>query len=204
MTPHRPLIAILRGIQPHEAVPVGAALVEAGIGMLEVPLNSPQPLQSIAALAAAFGQRVLVGAGTVCSSDEVDAVAAAGGRIVLSPHFDAAVVGASLRHGLFSVAGVFTATECFAALAAGASGLKLFPASVLGPGGLSALKAVLPAGTPLWAVGGVDASNLADWFRAGATACGIGSSLYRPGMTAAAVGHAAQVLVQACDAALAR
>lgn len=196
----RPLIAILRGLTPAEAVAVGEALLAAGIDRLEVPLNSPEPFESIARLARALEGRALVGAGTVLTPDEVARVAAAGGRLVVSPNTDAAVIRASKAAGLTSLPGAFTATESFAALAAGADGLKLFPAAQAGPGGLSALRAVLPAGTQVYAVGGVGAADFAAWIRAGAAGFGIGGALYTPGMTAAEVGRRAAALVAAWDA----
>lgn len=198
-----PLIAILRGITPEAAPDVGAALVEAGITVIEVPLNSPRPLDSIAALAEALGERATVGAGTVLRPAEVDAVADAGGRIVVSPNCDAAVIARSKARGLQSWPGVFTPTEAFAALEAGADGLKLFPGAMAGPQGLAALRAVLPVGTRVYAVGGAGPENFADWIAASADGFGIGSALYRPGDGADAVAARARKIVAAYRKAIA-
>lgn len=192
-----PLVAILRGIRPDEAVAVGDALVEAGFAMIEVPLNSPDPLASIAALASRFGEGVLIGAGTVLTTDQARAVVGAGGRLVVMPHADAAVIGAARAAGALVLPGCYTATEAFAALAAGADGLKLFPAEIGGPALLKALKAVLPADVPVLPVGGVTPATLAAWRSAGAAGFGIGSALYRPGDTADVVGARARGFVAA-------
>lgn len=196
----RPLVAILRGIAPDEAEAVGAALIDAGIDRMEVPLNSPDPLASIARLARSFGDVALVGAGTVLTAQEVGQVAAAGGRLIVSPNTDAGVIGATRAAGLVSMPGVFTATECLAALAAGADALKLFPAFLAGPEGLKALRAVLPPEAGVWAVGGVGPADFAAWRRAGAAGFGIGSALYAPGTDAAEVRARAADLVAAWDA----
>ena len=195
-----PLIAILRGITPAEALPVGQALVDAGWALIEVPLNSPQPFESIAALAAAFPQ-ALVGAGTVLDVQQVRAVAAAGGRLVVSPNTDLAVIAEAGRLALACLPGVATPTEAFAALAAGAQGLKLFPAELLSPAVLGALRAVLPAGTLMLPVGGITPENMAGWRAAGAAGFGIGSALYKPGMAAADVARQAQRFAAAWRAA---
>lgn len=192
-----PLIAILRGVTPAEAPAIGAALVAAGITTIEVPLNSPDPLESIAALARGLGASATVGAGTVLSTAQVDAVADAGGQIIVSPNCNTQVIAQTKARGLQSWPGVFTPTEAFAALEAGADGLKLFPGAMAGTAGLSALRAVLPPGTLVYAVGGAGADNFAEWIAASADGFGIGSALYKPGMSAEEVGKRAQRIVAA-------
>ena len=192
-----PLVAILRGVQPEEVVAIGAALAAAGIAIVEVPLNSPRPLASIAALAAAFADRLLIGAGTVTTPAEVADVAAAGGRLLVTPHADPALVRAAKAAGMLAVPGFFTPAEAFALLGADADGLKLFPAEAASPAVLRALRAVLPAGTPVLPVGGMDAATIPPWRAAGAAGFGIGSAIYRPGDSATVVGAKARALVAA-------
>jgi 2-dehydro-3-deoxyphosphogalactonate aldolase len=192
-----PLVAILRGLEPHEADAVGDAIVEPGFQLLEVPLNSPRPLDSIARLRARFPQ-ALVGAGTVLDAQQVREVQAAGGELIVSPNFDAAVVREAARLGLVCLPGVMTPTEAFGALAAGATGLKLFPAELASPAVVKALLAVLPRGTPLMPVGGITPTNMAEWREAGASGFGIGSALFKPGKSAQAVRDDAQRFVAAC------
>jgi 2-dehydro-3-deoxyphosphogalactonate aldolase len=194
------LIAILRGLPPADAEAVGEALVRAGLRAIEVPLNSPEPLESIRRLAARFGHAALIGAGTVLSPAEVVDVAAAGARFIVAPNCDAAVIAAARAAGLQSAPGVFTPTEAFAALAAGADALKLFPAELASPASLRALRAVLPAGTAMFPVGGIAAEGFAAWRAAGAAGFGLGSSLYRAGDSAVDVGARAAALVAAFEA----
>jgi 2-dehydro-3-deoxyphosphogalactonate aldolase len=191
------LIAILRGVRPEEVLDIAEVLVEAGWRAIEVPLNSPDPLRSIERLATALDPSILVGAGTVLSPADVDAVHAAGAQLVLSPNRDLSVIGRTREHGLLSMPGVATPTEAFEALAAGASAIKLFPADVLGPGSFNAWAAVLPAHTAMYAVGGVDASNLGTFRRAGARGAGLGSSLYSPGIGLKDLRQRAQALLLA-------
>ena len=178
-----PLIAILRGIEPAEALPVGQALLSTGWTLIEVPLNSPQPLSSIAALASAFPQ-ALIGAGTVLTPEDVRNVQAAGGQLIVSPNCNPAVVREAVRLGLVCLPGVMTASEAFAALDAGATGLKLFPAEMITPAVVKALRAVLPADTVVFPVGGISPGNMRAYLDAGASGFGIGSALYKPGMAA--------------------
>lgn len=192
-----PLVAILRGIQPHEAEPVVSVLEEAGLRIVEVPLNSPDPLGSIRRLASRFGDRLLVGAGTVMTEGDVAAVAEAGGRLIVTPHADAVVVRAAKRLGLWAVPGFFTPAEAFAMLAAGADALKLFPAEGGSPAMLKALRAVLPQGTMVLPVGGIEAGNMAGWRAAGAAGFGIGSAIYKPGDGPEQVRLKAQALMAA-------
>ena len=183
---HAPLVAILRGLTPGEAPAVGDAITQAGFSLLEVPLNSPDPLDSIALLRQRFPQ-ALVGAGTVLTPQQVRDVQSAGGELIVSPNCNAEVVAEAARLGLVCLPGVMTPTEAFAALAAGATGLKLFPAELASPAVVKALLAVLPKGTPLMPVGGITPHNMSDWRAAGAAGFGIGSALYKPGKDATAV-----------------
>ena len=197
----RNLIAILRGIEPADAPAVTQALIDAGIDRIEVPLNSPEPLKSIAAMSARFGKTARIGAGTVLSLRDVSDVAEAGGRLIVSPNMNPEVIKASKAAGLQSIPGVLSPTECFAALDAGADGLKLFPSFLLGAAGLKAIRDVLPKDTEVFMVGGVDAADFEHLMNAGATGFGIGSALYRPGDSAADVATRAAKLVAAYDAA---
>lgn len=191
------LIAILRGVTPAEVLDVAAALQRGGVHSIEVPLNSPDPFASIERLARALGDTAAVGAGTVLSAADVDRVADAGGRLVLAPNFDAAVVQRAKARGLVALPGVATPSEGFAALAAGADGLKLFPAEMLGPPVLKAWRAVFAPGTAMFPVGGVGVHNLGAFKAAGATGAGIGSALYSPGVAPGELQRRAQALVQA-------
>ena len=197
-----PLVAILRGVRPDEVVAIGEALIGAGFATIEVPLNSPDPLDSIGRLARAFGDRCLIGAGTVLRPDDVDAVKAAGGALIVTPNTDAAVIGRAVALGLQTAPGFATASEAFAAVAAGARALKLFPASTYGPAHLKALKSVLPREVPVFAVGGVGPQDMAQWVTAGAAGFGVGGELYRPGDAPDAVGRKARALASAFAAAL--
>ena len=196
-----PVVAILRGIRPEEVEAVGAALLAEGLTILEMPLNSPNPLESIRRLHAAFGDRTLVGAGTVTNEDEVAAIARAGARLMVTPHCDPSLVFAARARGLIACPGFFTPGEAFVLLAAGADALKLFPAEAATPAVLRALLAVLPKGTAVLPVGGVGAETIPAWKAAGAAGFGVGSSLYKPGDSAAEVGRKARALRLALDAA---
>lgn len=195
----RPLIAILRGISPDEALPITECLVEAGITRIEVPLNSPDPFESIGRMAKAFAGRAQIGAGTVLEPDDVTRVKNAGGTLVVSPDCNPEVIRATKAAGMASYPGVMTPSECFTALRNGADGLKLFPASLIGVSGLKAIRAVLPAGTETYAVGGAGPDNFGDWLRAGVTGFGIGTALYTPGLTAGEVARRAAEMVAAYD-----
>ncbi len=195
----RKIIAILRGIKPDEAIALTREIIDAGITLIEVPLNSPQPFQSIKLMREAFGSEALIGAGTVLNLDNVAELAANGGQFVVSPDCNVEVIRATKAVGMLSYPGVFTATECFAAVHAGADGLKLFPASVLGINGLKALRAVLPANIDAYAVGGAGPDNFDQWKAAGASGFGIGTAIYKPGDDAAAVREKANKIVLAYD-----
>lgn len=194
-----PLIAIIRGITPGEAEAIGGALVDCGIGIIEVPLNSPEPLLSIERLARRFGDEALIGAGTVLRAAEVDGVSDAGGRIIVSPSFNSSVVEATVRKGLVSAPGYFTPSEAFAALDAGAHALKLFPAEAAPPPVVRAQRAVIPRDVPLIVVGGIIPEKIADYFAAGADGFGLGGALYRPGQSAAEVAAQARKFVAALE-----
>ncbi|GGY26710.1 2-dehydro-3-deoxy-6-phosphogalactonate aldolase [Rhodanobacter panaciterrae] len=192
-----PLVVILRGIRPDEAVSIGHALADAGFRVLEVPLNSPQPMESIRRLTQSLGDGYLIGAGTVMTPAQVDEVAAAGGRLIVMPHADTAVIRAAKAAGMVCVPGVATPTEAFAALAAGADGLKLFPADQVSPAALKAWRAVLPKELPVLPVGGIAPDNMAAWVAAGAQGFGIGAALYAPGLDADEVASRAHAFAQA-------
>ena len=192
-----PLIAILRGVKPDEVEAIGEALVEAGFTLIEVPLNSPEPLDSIGRLADRLKGRAVVGAGTVLATADVVAVADVGGTMIISPNTNVEVVAATAGAGLVSLPGFATPSEAFAALAAGASALKLFPAEAASPAVLKALGAVVPGGTRLLPVGGIAPDNMAPWLAAGAAGFGLGSALYKPGMAASEVGDRARAFIAA-------
>lgn len=202
-SPGRPLVAILRGVHPDEVVGIGEVLLNAGFSRIEVPLNSPDPLDSIRRLAVAFGSRAEIGAGTVLTAEEVRQVHAAGGRLIVAPNASTEVIRTAKGALMTCLPGVLTPTECFAALAAGADGLKIFPANVLGIEGLKAIRAVLPPFTQIYMVGGAGPSNFAQWIKAGATGFGLGTSLYTPGLSAPEVGERALAAVRAYDEAIA-
>lgn len=195
----RGLVAILRGLEPDEAARIGGTIFEAGIEAIEVPLNSPEPFVSIETLARVLPE-ALVGAGTVLAARDVDRLHEAGGRLLVSPNIDAEVMQRANRHGMVTMPGVFTPTEALLALRLGASALKFFPASVLGPSGIAAIRAVLPAKAIVGAVGGVSESDFAAYGKVGVRTFGLGSSLFKPGMTAAMVGERARATVRAYDA----
>ena len=192
-----PLVAILRGVKPDEVEEIGEVLVDRGIGLIEVPLNSPQPFESIARLARRLSDRAVVGAGTVLTEADVARVRDAGGQLVVSPNTDADVIRATHKAGLVSLPGFVTPSEAFTALAAGATALKLFPAEAADPRVLSAVRAVLPADLRVLPVGGIDADTMAPWLAAGAAGFGLGSSLYKAGRTAQDVGQRAEAIVTA-------
>ncbi|WP_156256612.1 2-dehydro-3-deoxy-6-phosphogalactonate aldolase [Sandarakinorhabdus oryzae] len=197
---HRPLVAILRGLEPAQAADVAQTLVAAGITLIEVPLNSPDPFTSIAAILAAVGDRALVGAGTVLDVGQVRTLAGLGARLVVAPNCNPAVIAAAVASGMIALPGVLTPTEMFAAIAAGAQGLKLFPAELVPPAGVKAVRAVLPPGLPLFLVGGINAASMAPYRAAGATGFGLGSSLFAPGKSLADISRDAAAIVAAWDA----
>lgn len=192
-----PLVAILRGLRPEEAEAIGGALIDAGFRIIEVPLNSPDPLDSIGRLARQFGDRALIGAGTVLDPASVDQVAAAGGRLIVAPNTDPAVIRAAVAGGLVAAPGYFTPSEAFAAIDAGAHAIKLFPAEAASPAVVKAQRAVLPRGVPLIVVGGITPERMGEYVSAGADGFGLGGALYRPGMTAAEVAERARAFVAA-------
>ncbi|PLR25577.1 2-dehydro-3-deoxy-6-phosphogalactonate aldolase [Caulobacter zeae] len=195
-----PIVAILRGVKPDEIVEIAGALVDAGIGYIEIPLNSPEPLVSIGKLCKAFGDKALCGAGTVLTPQAVDDVAAVGGKLIVTPNIDADVISRAVELGLTVMPGFSTPTEAFVAVKAGAKALKLYPAGSFGPGHLKAVRDVLPKDIEIYAVGGVGAANLKPWLDIGVAGIGVGGELYRPGYTAAEVGERARALVAAWTA----
>jgi 2-dehydro-3-deoxyphosphogalactonate aldolase len=197
----RGLVAILRGLKPSEAVAIGRAIHDSGIEAIEVPLNSPEPFVSIADLVKALPQTALIGAGTVLTAADVDALHKAGGKLLVSPNIDAEVMGRAMHHGMVTMPGVFTPTEAFQAIRLGASALKFFPASVLGSSGIAAVRAVLPTTTLIGAVGGVSDKDFAGYKAVGVSVFGLGSSLYKPGASVEDVALRARAAVAAWDEA---
>ena len=198
------LIAILRGIRPDEACGVAEVLIESGISIIEVPLNSPDALKSIELMVNAFGSEITFGAGTVLSTEQVEEVYNSGGQIVVSPNCNIDVIRRTKSKGLQSLPGVFTPSDCFSALDNGADSLKFFPSFLLQPKGYSAMRAVLPKNVGAYAVGGIDASNFFDWLVVGVNGFGVGSSIYKPGETARQVSEKSKKLIRAFDEANAR
>jgi 2-dehydro-3-deoxyphosphogalactonate aldolase len=198
----RSLVAILRGVRPDEAEGIGEALIECGFEMIEIPLNSPQPFDSIERLVRRFGADCLIGAGTVVTVDQCNRLADIGARLMVSPNVNADVLAAAHAHGMVTMPGVFTATEAYLALGCGASALKFFPASLLGPGGVSALRTILPPDTVVGVVGGVSDKDFGAYSAAGVRTFGLGSSLYRPGMSAQEVRETALAAIGAYDRAV--
>lgn len=194
-----PLIAILRGIHPEEATQVATVLIDAGFRIIEVPLNSPNPIESIRRMVYEMGDQALFGAGTVTDPDSIAAIKAVGGRVIISPHLDVDIVGITKNSELFSIPGIATPSEAFTALAAGADALKLFPGEAIPPKVLKAIKVVLPPQTLLLPVGGINQGNMADYWHAGAAGFGIGSNLYAPGRKIEEIGHRAKELVAAMN-----
>jgi 2-dehydro-3-deoxyphosphogalactonate aldolase len=197
-----PLVAILRGVTPDEADSIAAVIVEAGFGAIEVPLNSPDPLVSIEIIARLFGDKVVIGAGTVLEAHEVDEVANVGAKLIVAPNTDRAVIERAVKLGLLAVPGVATPTEAFAALKAGAAGLKLFPGESIPPEAVKAWRSVLPKETQLYPVGGITPERIGPYRRAGASGFGVGSALYKPGASVEEVALAARAFVKAWSEAL--
>lgn len=200
----RPLVAILRGVKPEEIKAIVDVLIEAGMTAIEIPLNSPDPFRSIGLAVKQAPAGALIGAGTVLATADVDRVNDVGGTLMVSPNVDTQVLARAHQHGMITLPGVFTPTEALLAARSGASGLKFFPAGVLGASGIAAIRAVLPAGVMIAAVGGVSDQNFAEYIKGGVTAFGLGSSLYKPGMTAADVADRAKVTIAAYDRAIAK
>jgi 2-dehydro-3-deoxyphosphogalactonate aldolase len=198
----RPLIAILRGIKPEETNDIVKALIDTGLTAIEIPLNSPEPFRSIEIAAKIAPADCLIGAGTVLAVEDVDRLDSAGGRLLVTPNVEPAVISRARDKGMVSMPGVFTATEALQAARAGATGLKFFPASVLGASGINAIRAVLPPELVIAAVGGVSDKNFADYTKAGIYAFGLGTSLYKPGMTAAEVAERARATILSYDTAV--
>lgn len=199
-----PLVAILRGLEPERAVAVAQVLIDAGIELIEVPMNSPEPLRSIAAIIEAFDAQAMIGAGTVMSVDTVDDLAQLGASLVVAPNCDDRVIARADTHGMLALPGVMTPTEMFAAIESGAAGLKIFPAELFTPAAVKAVRAVLPPELPVFVVGGVNAGNMADYLKAGATGFGLGSALFKPGKPVEDVAADAREIVAAFRAAQAQ
>ncbi|MHC6150555.1 2-dehydro-3-deoxy-6-phosphogalactonate aldolase [Bradyrhizobium elkanii] len=198
----RPLVAILRGVKPDEVPGIVGALLDAGMTAIEIPLNSPEPFRSIEIAAKRAPADVLIGAGTVLTASDVDRLHDVGGRLMVSPNVDVEVLARARDHAMITMPGVFSPTEALLAARAGASSLKFFPASVLGAAGITAIRAVLPPDVMIAAVGGVSDQNFAEYVKAGIRAFGLGSSLYKPGITAADVAVRAKVTIEAYDRAV--
>lgn len=196
-----PLIAILRGLEPAHAVDVAWSLLETGFEIIEVPMNSPEPCKSIESVAAAIGDRALVGAGTVLTTQQVDQLVDVGARLMVSPNCNQAVIAHAAGMGMVTLPGVFTASEMFAAIEAGASGLKIFPAELMPPAGIRAVKAVLPPQVPIFVVGGIHAGNMREFLVAGAAGFGMGSSIFEPGKSLDQIAQDARAIVEAFKAA---
>lgn len=197
----RQLIAILRGIEPIDAIAIAEVLIAAGITKIEVPLNSPDALDSISLMVESFAERATFGAGTVLSVADVEAVARTGASMIVSPNCNIDVIARTKALNLLSYPGVLTPSECFSAIDAGADGLKIFPASIIGPAGVAAMSVVIPKSIPIYAVGGASADNFGQWIKAGVQGFGIGSALYKPGYSAAQVQEIALQMVAAYDRA---